>query len=78
MIRGPPEAPTTNLTFFCPSTMIEGLMDEVGLLFGLMKFSWEAGMPYKLVVFGVEKSSISLLNTMRVDLDMVPGESKGN
>ena len=41
-------------------------MEDMGILPGAMKLEAEAGMPYVLTVFGVEKSSIWLLNMMPV------------
>ena len=76
MILGPPEAPIINLTWLFLSTMIEGDIDEVGLLFGLMKLFSDAGISQIFVVLGVEKSSISLLNIILVEGDISPRISK--
>lgn len=62
VILVPPEAPTTNLTCPSESATILGHMEDRGRFPGLMKFAADAGTPKWLVVFGVEKSSIWLLN----------------
>ena len=56
------------LTFI---TMI-GVMDDRGLLFGLIKFEGAGGSLSGDNSVGVEKSSISLLITMPVDGDRTP------
>jgi hypothetical protein len=41
-------------------------MEDSGLFPGFIKFALEAGTPKEFVVFGVEKSSISLLKRIPV------------
>ena len=72
MIRGPPEAPVINLTFDSLSVIIIGLIDDRGRFLGAMKFSLEAVIPWLLVVFGVEKSSISSFKIICVEGDIIP------
>ena len=66
VILVPPDAPTTNLTSPFGETTILGHIEDKGRFHGAMKFAGEAGTPKKFVVFGVEKSSISLLNIIPV------------
>lgn len=48
------------------SVSIEGTIEDMGILPGWIKLDGEAGTPNALLVPGVEKSSISLLNKMPV------------
>jgi hypothetical protein len=61
MILVPPAAPITSFTSPHLSIIILGHMDDRGRFPGNMKFAGDAGTPKKLMVPGVEKSSISLL-----------------
>ena len=45
MILGPPEAPSTSLTLLLLSTIIDGAIDEVGLLPGTIKLCSDGGIP---------------------------------
>ncbi len=48
--------------------MIVGHVEESGLLPGWIKLAGDGLNPYSLVMFGEEKSSISLLRTMPVSV----------
>ena len=61
MILVPPAEPTANRTLPSESVNMAGLMEERGRFPGLMKLFGEGGTPKKFVMFGGEKSSISLL-----------------
>lgn len=52
-------------------TMI-GVIEDKGLLFGLMKFAGAGGRLSGVVSAGTEKSSISLLSTIPVDGERTP------
>ena len=67
-MRGPSEAPVIWTAFPSWSRTMEGDMEDMGILPGAMKLEAEAGMPYILAVFGVEKASISLLKIIPVRL----------
>ena len=66
MILLPPEAPITSFTSPLLSVMIDGLIDDMGRLRGLMKFEGDGGRPNVLDMLGVEKSSISSLKSIPV------------
>ena len=66
MIFVPPEAPTTRFTIPSELTTILGHMEDSGRFPGFIKLAGDAGTPKALTVFGVEKSSISLLNRIPV------------
>ena len=53
------------------STIITGLIEESGLLPGLIKLFGEGGRLKSLVMFGDEKSSISSLKMIPVEGDMI-------
>ncbi len=73
MICVPPEAPMTNRRLsFLAWVMMSGAIDDRGRLPGWMKLAGDAGKPKKLVVPGVEKSSISLLKRIPVRLPTIP------
>ena len=65
-IIGPPDPPMTILTSPSEEMITLGLIEDSGRFHGDMKFADDAGTPKMLVVFGVEKSSISLLKMMPV------------
>lgn len=52
--------------------MISGVMEESGLLFGLMKFAGAGGSLSGDISVGVEKSSISLLSRIPVEGESTP------
>lgn len=52
--------------------MISGVMEERGLLFGLMKFEGAGGSLSGDISVGVEKSSISLLSRIPVEGESTP------
>lgn len=69
----PPAAPITERTLpVSESTTMVGVMEDKGRLPGRMKLAGLGGTPKKLVVFGEEKSSISLFMMMPVCSDMNP------
>ena len=49
-----------------------GVMEDKGLLFGLIKFEGEGGSLSEATSVGTEKSPISLFSTMPVDWDKTP------
>lgn len=65
----PPAAPITSMTFLFSSTTTVGHIEDKGLLPGSIKFAGDAVILYKFVIFGKEKSSISLLRIIPVLLD---------
>lgn len=52
--------------------MITGVMDDKGLLFGLIKFEGEGGRLSADISVGTEKSPISLFSTIPVERDKTP------
>ena len=62
----PPAAPTTILTSPSDDTIMLGHIEDKGRFHGAIKLAGDAGTPKKFVVFGVEKSSISLLKIIPV------------
>lgn len=49
-----------------------GVMEDKGLLLGLIKFAGAGGRVSGVISVGVEKSSISLLSTIPVDGERTP------
>ena len=71
VILVPPEAPVINLTSPDSSFMTSsGQVEDKGLFPGLMKLFGEGGTSNPLVILGLLKSSISLLNKIPVCGDM--------
>jgi hypothetical protein len=62
----PPAAPITSLIRLSLLTMMEGDMEDRGRLPGFIKLAGDGLIPYLFVMFGEEKSSISLLNIIPV------------
>lgn len=60
-ILDPPDAPATNLTVSWSSKMRVGVIEDMGLFPGTIKFRGEGVYPKKLLWPGDEKSSIWLL-----------------
>ena len=52
--------------------IISGVMEESGLLFGLIKFAGAGGSMSRGSSVGVEKSPISLLRTIPVEGERIP------
>ena len=57
----PPEAPTTNRGTPSLSRNMEGVIEDMGRLKGLIKLLSDGSTPKAFFLPGVEKSSISLL-----------------
>ena len=69
-----PSNHTATLFFFFSNTFVTmiGVMEDKGLLLGLMKFAGAGGRLSGVVSMGVEKSSISLLSTIPVEGERTP------
>ena len=73
MILVPPADPTTSRGLFkLVLTKTVGVMEDNGLLPGLMKLVGDGGSLKKFVMFGEEKSSISSFKIIPVEGDMMP------
>lgn len=57
-IFGPPDPPTARTTSPLSSVITVGHMEDIGRLYGCMKFVGDGGNPWKFVTPGMEKSFI--------------------
>lgn len=60
----------------CTLRTMMGVMEDNGLLFGLMKLTGEGGSLSGDTSVGTEKSPISLLSTMPVEGDITPAPKR--